>query len=260
MLNCDDFEARLHAYVDGELAIGDTVAAEAHVTGCGWCADSLRRERQFRQLLARQPREGAPADVRMPIVARLRREDRGRRVRPWVAVPAFAAAALVVIALMLAGRSPAPLVEELVAKHVAYAQLERPAELTTSDPREVAEWFRERADLRVVVPDYSPAGIRLVGARIADAGERNAAYLLYEKGRTLLSVFMVPLPEAQGRLSGRTASFHGHPYLLDESKGYRSVAWSDGSTLFGLVSALDYDALLECADRLRAERVRQMRL
>ena len=110
------------------------------------------------------------------------------------------------------------------------------------------------------MPDYSPAGIRLVGARIADADERKAAYLLYEKGHTMLSVFMVPIEEARERLSGRHASFHGHQYLLDESKGCRSVAWRDGATLFGLVSALDYDALLECADRLRAERTRQRRL
>lgn len=56
------------------------------------------------------------------------------------------------------------------------------------------------------------------------------------------------------------ASFRGHRYALDESTAYRSVAWTDGSTFFGLVSALDYDALLECADRLRAERARHTRL
>jgi hypothetical protein len=41
---------------------------------------------------------------------------------------------------------------------------------------------------------------------------------------------------------------------------YRSVAWKDGSAFFGLVSGLNYDALLECADRLRAERARHTRL
>lgn len=255
-MTCKDLDARLHAYVDGELPVGDTAVADAHLTGCGRCVAAVRHERHFRQLLVRQPRERAPAELRARIDARCRREDRGRRVRPWLAGSALAAAA-VAIALLLPGREPAPLVEQFVGKHVAFAQLEGPAELTTSDPREVATWFQERADLRVVVPDYSPAGIRLVGARITDADERKAAYLLYEKGRTLLSVFMVPLAEAQERLSGRTGSFHGHQYLLDESKGYRSVAWTDGSTLFGLVSALDYDALLECADRLRAERARQ---
>jgi hypothetical protein len=38
------------------------------------------------------------------------------------------------------------------------------------------------------------------------------------------------------------------------------VAWSDGRAVFGLVSMLDYEALLQCADRLRAERANQARL
>jgi hypothetical protein len=48
----------------------------------------------------------------------------------------------------------------------------------------------------VVVPDYSTAGIRLVGARLAETRDRKTVYLLYEKGSTLLSVFMVPLSVA----------------------------------------------------------------
>jgi hypothetical protein len=55
-------------------------------------------------------------------------------------------------------------------------------------------------------------------------------------------------------------SFRGHDYVADERKGYRTVAWQDGQTLFGLVSALDYEALLECADRLRIERASQTQL
>jgi anti-sigma factor RsiW len=108
------------------------------------------------------------------------------------------------------------------------------------------------------VPDYSAAGIRLVGARIADADERKAAYLLYEKGHTLLSVFMVT--SGRGQLSGRRVAYGGHEYVTAEWKGHRTVAWTDGQTLFGLVSSLDYDALLECAGRLRVERARQTRL
>jgi anti-sigma factor RsiW len=259
-MNCQDLEAWLHAYVDRELSVGDTAAADAHIAGCGPCAVAVQREHRFRQLLVLQPQERAPAELRAGIEARCRRQDRTRRHLPWLAVPALAVAAAVMIALFVPGRASAPLVEQLVSKHVTFSQLERPAELTTSDPREVAMWFQERADLRVVVPDYSPAGIRLLGARIADADDRRAAYLLYEKGRTLLSVFMLPLADAHEGLSGRPVSFRGHRYLLDDSRVYRSVAWKDGSAFFGLVSALDYDALLECADRLRAERARHTRL
>ncbi|HET7875903.1 MAG TPA: hypothetical protein VFN71_10295, partial [Methylomirabilota bacterium] len=167
---------------------------------------------------------------------------------------------LLVVSLFPVTRPTAPLVNELVDKHIAYAQVEHPAEFASTDRRAVEEWFRERAGMRVTVADYSPAGIRLAGARIAEANERKAAYVLYEKGHTLLSVFMVPAPPGGAELKGTRVSYGGHEYITLERKGYRTVSWTDGQTVYGLVSLLDYDALLECADRLRAERARDARL
>lgn len=255
-MNCQEFEITLHAYVDGELPVGEMTAAETHAAGCRRCATLARQEREFRQLLRNQPREVAPPALRASIRAALRRQRRRAILRPWLVAPALAAAAAVAVLVVMPGGRPTPsLISELVDKHIAYAQLERPAELSTSDPLEVAAWFRQRAGLRVVVPDYSPAGIRLVGGRIADAHERKAAYLLYEKGHTLLSVFM--LPSDGGAPPGQRTVHRGHDYVTAEWKGHRTVAWKEGQTVFGLVSALDYEALFECADRLRMERARQ---
>src|SRR5262249_38683804 len=161
-----------------------------------------------------------------------------------------------IAAVLLPARAPRPLVADLVDKHIAYAQVDRPAELASTDPREVAEWFQSRAGMPVTVPDYSPSGIHLTGARLAEAHERKAAYLLYEKGRTLLSVFMVPVSDRDASLPGRRVAYRDHDYLAYEHKGFRTVSWTDGHAVYGLVSILDYDALLECADRLRAERAR----
>jgi anti-sigma factor RsiW len=162
------------------------------------------------------------------------------------------------VLVLLPARTP-PLVADLVDKHITYAQLERPAELVSADPREVVEWFQARAGMRVTVPDYAPAGIRLTGARLAETHERKVAYLLYEKGRTLLSVFVVPTAGREP-LPGRRVAYRGHDYIAYDHKGLRTVSWSDGQAVYGLVSMLDYEALLECADRLRAERAQQTRL
>jgi anti-sigma factor RsiW len=211
--------------------------------------------------LRRQPRERAPEEFRRALIARIRRQARRRAARPWILVPALAAAAAVLVVVLLPVRqSPAPLMLDLVDKHIAYAQLDRPAELMSADPAEVSAWFLQRAGLRVTVPDYSPAGIRLVGGRLAEAHERKAAYLIYEKGSVLLSVFIVPTGGETAPLRGEDVSFRGHTYVKSERKGFRTVAWAENRVLFGLVSSLDYDALLECADRLRAARARQVRL
>jgi len=253
-MNCIEFEARLHPYVDGELEMNEMAAAEGHVVQCAECRARVERERGFRQLLRRQPRESAPPELRAMIRARVRRSARLAAMRPVLVGTTAAAALLLVVTVLPSLRPTSSLVSDLVSKHVTYAQIEQPAEFVSQDPRAVETWFRQRADLRVTVSDYSPSGIRLVGGRLAEAEERKAAYVLYEKGHTLMSVFMVPVPARGADLSGTRVSYRGHDYLTLERKGYNTVAWTDGKTVFGLVSMLGYEALLECADRLRLDR------
>ncbi len=254
-MTCSEFEARLQLYVDGELPLVETGAADAHAAECSRCAGRVHGERGFRRLLRRQPREAAPPELRARIVDHVRRAERRAVLRPWLVAPALAAIAaiLAVVLLLPALRETPSLVGELVDKHIAYAQVERPAELASTNPAEIEEWFRQRAGL-------SPAGIRLVGARLTEARERKAAYLFYEKGRTLLSVFIVPASATDAIGPGARITFRGHEYTTREVKGYRAVSWTDGRVSFGLVSMLDYDALFECADRLRAQREHQTSL
>jgi anti-sigma factor (TIGR02949 family) len=259
-MNCRELESRLHPFVDGELDVGETLAVEAHAAECPGCGSRVAGERRFRQLLRRQPREAAPPEFRAMLRARLRRSARVAAIRPWLMLPAAAAAAAVVWALLPSVAPPASLVASLVDKHIAYTQIEQPAEFASADRGAVEAWFRQRAGLRVTVADFSPAGIRLTGARIAEAGERRAAHVLYEKGRTLLSVFTVPVALGEGELAGKRVSYRGRDYVTQERKGYRTVSWTEGQVVFGLVSMLDYDAILQCADNLRSARSREARL
>jgi anti-sigma factor (TIGR02949 family) len=262
---CRDFEARLQAFVDCELDVETTTAAQAHVSSCPECYGRVDGERRFRLLLRQQPQDVAPPELRARLLSVSRRERRRAALRLWLGVPALAAAAVVLAALlttrvMSPGSGTPRFVDTLVDKHLAYAQIERPAEFTSSEPGAVAVWLRERIGMRVPVPDYSHAGIRLVGARISEEGEQKLAYLLYEKGHMLMSVFMLPDAAEARALPGKAVSYRGHEYLTRERKSLRTVSWRDGQAVFSLVSMLDYDALLECADRLRTERARETRL
>ena len=259
-MTCVEFARQLHAYVDGELEVNEMLAADAHVAECVDCRALAARERRFRQLLRRQPRESAPAEFRALVIRRIRRAERLAMIRPWLIAPLAAVGTVLALVWWPSPQPASRLVNELVDKHIAYAQVEQPAEFLSTDRLAVEAWFRERAALRVTVSDYSPSGIRLVGARLADAGERKAAYVLYEKGHTLLSVFMVPAPPGEPALTGTRVSYRGHEYVTLERKGYRTVSWSDGHTVYGLVAMLGYEPLFECADRLREDRARGARL
>src|SRR5215467_5331294 len=96
-------------------------------------------------------------------------------MRRWALASAAAALLLAIGTWASYVRTTTPLVTSLVDKHIAFAQLDAPAEFASADPAVVGQWLSRRAGLRVAVPDYSSAGIRLVGARIVEAGERRAA-------------------------------------------------------------------------------------
>ncbi len=79
-MNCAEFRTRLHPYVDGELPVSETAAADAHGVECRACAELARSEREFRRVLRRQPRDVAPPELRARIVGRVRRQARWRSV------------------------------------------------------------------------------------------------------------------------------------------------------------------------------------
>lgn len=255
-VTCVDFRVRLDTYLDGELPVDEMAAVGAHAAACWPCGELTRLELEARQLLLRQPRECVPAEIRARIAARARRRARSdafrRRRLTWV-LAAVAAVALAVVPFAMRGR-PIALVRGLVDTHLAFTQVAAPAELASSDRGEVEVWFRRRAGLGIVVPDFTAAGLRLIGGRIVAVHERRAAYLLYAKGPVLMSVFVLPAGGDGAMLAGRPVTHRGRTYLTDADRGQRTVAWTDRRASFGLISTLPHDVLLECADRLQRER------
>ena len=256
-MNCREVEAYLEPYADDELGVSEQAAVASHLIGCVACHERVADHRRYRELVRRQPQEGASPELR----ARVVRAMRGRALRRTIAPGLAGAAAVAAGAALVVGSAgslrpwtvPAapPMVGELVGKHLAYSQIDTPTELASTDGSVVRAWFHERLGLEVVVPDYTPAGIRLLGGRIADAGGLKAAYLFYAKGHTLMSVFIVPGASVPRR-SARPVAYRGFEYAAAELSGLHAVYWDDGGTMFGLISMLDVEALLECADRLRA--------
>src|SRR5262249_62130682 len=98
-MNCTEFESTVHPYVDGELSVAAMAAADAHASECQDCERFAQRERQFRELLRRQPREMVPAEFRAKMTRLVHREERRATWRPWLLVPAAPALALAGAAL-----------------------------------------------------------------------------------------------------------------------------------------------------------------
>jgi anti-sigma factor (TIGR02949 family) len=261
-MTCEELRTVFQAYVDRELPVGDMLAAEHHLTFCMACQWRYAVERDFRTALRQKaPRERAPAELEARVRGAVRAVDRRRRLRTsvrWLSVPAAIAALAL---LILWGQNPRgeqtqtpPLVAELVGKHLMYSRLDAPAEITTSDRRAVAGWFGQRVRFEVPVPDFSPSGIRLLGGRLSELGDREVAYLLYEKGRNLVSFLAFP---RKGLTFPQTewVTYEGNTYVATHFRGYEVVLWSDGDMAYALISGLSRDSLLECATAALRERL-----
>lgn len=258
-MTCQEVRAYLEAYLDRELPVKETLEVDAHLAFCMQCQWIHAKEREFRALLRTKVRqEPAPATLASQIRERIRRLDRQSRWRPvwqglrWAAAPLALAAGLLLVWALGYGPQPAKpepvlaVVEELVTKHVTYSQVEAPAEVASSDRLQLAGWFRDRVRFEVPVPDFSPSGIRLVGGRLSDLGDRPVAHLFYEKGRQLISLYAFPRRDLPLPATGWT-EVDGDRYYLTQVRGHEVILWGRGETLFGLVSLLPEDELLDCA-------------
>ncbi|MFQ5830711.1 MAG: anti-sigma factor family protein [Candidatus Methylomirabilia bacterium] len=260
-MTCEELRRRLDAHLDGELDVAGSLDVQEHLTFCMPCQWAYAKERELRLLLkTRLPRVTAPSALRGRVQAAIRAADRRAKGSPvsrvvhWAAVP-VSAAALVLLGLMFGLRgSPSPsaalLVSELAAKHRTYSGLEAPAEISSSSQDRVASWLKQRVHFEVAVPDFSPAGIRLVGARLSDLDERQVAYLLYQKDGDLVSLFGFPRrglsPPAEGEIHVGDSRFYA-----TRVKGDEVVFWTQGDLAYALVSRLSRETLLECALTVR---------
>jgi anti-sigma factor (TIGR02949 family) len=97
MMNCEESDRFLDAYLDGELEPDKRAELDQHLAGCPECKQKLDRSRQLREFFtANAPHYSAPPELKGKVLARLEATRRSNIValvrRPWL----YAAALLIV--------------------------------------------------------------------------------------------------------------------------------------------------------------------
>lgn len=244
---CRIVRRHMDACVDGELDSTTQVELDAHMSGCPICREHFLFARSVKtatkralsgvtapdalrlRVLTALASAPAPAS-RAPVVIRDRMmRDRMPRAALY-AVPAAAAVVLVALGTgsdELAATSPnatiVPLVEDVVRRHSS----EHPPEFAGS-PTQVAGWFRGRVAFPVHPVELSARDSRLVGARLSNVRERDAAAFYYDVGghRLTVMVFEPPPSRYEGtvetRVEGRDLHYrtvHGYTVPLVDHDG-----------------------------------------
>lgn len=253
VFGCGEVERFVDAYLDGEFATEDRVELERHLAGCSRCARLVRFQSQWRQAFRlAAPTPAMPAELEERVRVALAREPahgpplRRRVVAATMRVWPVAAAACLALTIWgyrsyrAAKANPeAPMFGDLITKH----RRDLPVEVAGSEEA-VRAWFANKVDFAVRPPRFPNAVLR--GGRLATVGDREAAYLVYDRRGEKVTVLLfnpqgLPLEAPRRRVVGNKEVF------LDTERGSSVVVYRDRDRDLGyaFTSDLDEDQMLQ---------------
>ena len=232
-MRCDDTERAIPWLLDDELQPDQVLALEAHLATCPTCRASYERESRLRLVVRR-----AGASVTAPPALRHRIRDlldaEERRVtgfRPLV--PAFAAVAILFAFIWRGaggGLGWAPEIEEAAARHARNL----PMDVVAADAGQVQRFFADKLPFAVRVPQVAAMPAAMLGGRVTQLHNREAAFVRYEVPRGRVSVFVYE--DARPELTEGVGFYQlGRQRVqLGRVRGYTVARWrQSGLVYFG---------------------------
>ncbi len=264
--DCTEMGLLIQADLDGELTPAETARAEAHLQHCPACAylqtqlvalgGRIRREvtpfqppdalldavRSRLAALTPQPAIVEPAIIEpVSVVANDNRVGWWRRMgRVAPLGSGFALVACLTLVMLMPGTGG--LADAVVSDHIRALQPGHLVDVVSTDQHTVKPWFDGRLDFAPPVKDFKAAGFPLQGGRLDYLDGRQAAALIYQRGRHVIDLFV--WPEAGHPGAGPTAgSLHGYNY----------IRWHAAGMAFWAVSDLEADQLGDFARLMRTD-------
>ncbi len=243
-MNCQQVQKLIHAHHDGELDVANMLQIDEHLADCPSCFNAARQLSALSGALRNtELRFSAPASLRQSISAAVEQAAKAERpapvTRPWYLQPAWAVAAMLLVACVLTfqislRRDDDHLLTELTASHVRSLMVNHLTDVTSTDQHTVKPWFDGKIDFAPPVKDLRETGFPLLGGRMDFIAGRVVAALVYGRQKHLLNLFVWP-----------SASASPADLRATQRNGYNVLRWSDGKMNFGLVSDLNEGEMRE---------------
>lgn len=264
MNTCEDICKRLNLYLDNELQGEERAAVESHLQECASCGAIYERELSFINAI----RESGPIHVASPeLRARVQQtlnESKRNVVTPRFGsrrrlVLAVAAALIVVLVLPVViwrttrrSNGPAPSSFALMAAetHLRRTRGQLPLEVETAAPQQISEWFANKVDFSVKLPNYQESSgqeklYTLEGARLVSYKDDYAAYVAYRMKDRPISLVITSesmvKPTGGEEIVARGLTFH-----YNGIDGLKVITWSDRGLTYALVSDLEERGQQSC--------------
>lgn len=245
-MSCQELEALLQAYADGELTPQQTLQVEQHLTDCGSCTEEIRFELSLRHSMRRCVHITPNPDsaLRRRVMVALAEEratthhragwvSRTTRWPHWRGVTAFAAAAVITLmwtsrggeeprgsTLRLGGATSThagagadevgDLINDLINEHAA------PSRRDVNDPA-LVHTFEQQVGVPIRVPHLRQVEAAWVGSKLVASGGHQMAAFQYDVAGHRVTVYVFDprrapirgLPQLHARVVRNTPVYQG---------------------------------------------------
>ena len=268
MSECTDIRSRLNLFLDNELQGDERVDFEYHLRECQSCRSFAQAEKRFLDTIrTSDPLYVASSELTTRVRSILQLSDKDSLDRPAHSrlsqrhrvIATIAAAALLLLLLPILiwrarerePRSSASSFALMAADaHLRHIRGQLPLEMMSTEPREVSEWFVNKVDFRVKIPNYQEApGLEklytMEGARLVAYKNDYAAYVAYQMNDHPIS--LVITSDSVGQTSGgEEIKAKGLVFHYNAIHGLKVLTWSDRGLTYALVSDLEERGQKSC--------------
>ena len=243
-MSCEELDQLIDSYLDRELDPSQSVRLEQHLSDCPTCRSLLQECLDFRSFFrSNAPTYPAPPQLRVKVLANIRRERLKAELtifrRPWV----YAAAALVIglsAVTILIPDNAKELSRQAVTRYTQSLTTDHLVDIASSDQQVLKSWFARKLDFRPPLADLQAPGYSLLGGRVDTIKNRPVATLVYQRDKSIVTLFCWP-PNA-GPLSRRKNFI----------QGCNVYTWGNAACNYIVVSKLDHHELQTFVDSLPA--------
>jgi anti-sigma factor RsiW len=233
MVNCQEFEQWL---INQDSADENAFRqAKDHIQVCQTCEALYQTDIALDAMLKKgmqtvEPPSGLIERARYKIESETRPRPFGFLRVSWkTAVPALSMAALVLVMLLNPFSGHLQTVDEVVTHSIAN-HLDTGMEMTfrVGEVTEVGQWFTQRLEYAVRLPDLKRLGLNLLGGRKCAFGKIDAALLFCKSKGKRASLFVINQNEVGLRFDKE------RKYTVDEGD-FKVTVWKESGMVYALV-------------------------
>jgi anti-sigma factor RsiW len=240
---CESWQAKLDAYLDGELPPEEMRALDAHVRGCLSCAPAaLARVQAKRCIQAAGKRFTPSAEFRQRMQKSLAAKPRRSSSFAWMLATAsvliFAVAAFSVVHVEREQARIAQVYGEVADLHVETLASSSQVDVVSTDRHTVKPWFQGKIPFAFDLPELQNTEFTLLGGRMTYLEQAPGAHLVYQVRKHEISVLIFQEDALHGPLGENAAA--------ERRLSFHMQTWSQGGLRYfvvGDVGASDIEAL-----------------